>query len=331
MNSARAIILFLVVLLVPAAAANGVEVRVDWPAAENATEPMPRSAAIDIGFNKAVHLTALDLLPGALDPERSELLSSYLAPRAGEYVLSYSEEGVVHDPARTLVMNVDVNRQALKSTLKRIGVYYTVDEFRNFDLRLSGGAQAYWEELGRLTTLSGLTVEDGSEPRLHLSLTDNATLMGTLSAGDREWTAYSGNLEGLWADLWGQWFTLPEAEEGLFQAAVLTVSGWYSPEGVRAFVQKMSGWERELESAVLTEVEMLPDGIKAKWLVRYRDERALEERLSSYLYDRGLGFEFEDVPVEQEELPSELEKFPADREELPAEREEGEKTNPEST
>jgi hypothetical protein len=334
MNSARTIILFLMVLLIPAAAAKGVEVRVDWPAVENATEPMPRSAAIDTGFNKAVHLTALDLLPGSLALERSKLLYSYLEPRAGEYVLSYSEEGVVHDPARTLVMNVDVNRQALKDTLKRIGVYYTVDEFRNFDLRLSGGAQAFWEELGRLTTLSGLTVEDGSQPRLHLSLTDNATLMGTLSAGDKEWIAYSNNLEGLWADLWGQWFTLPEAEEGLFQAAVLTVSGWYSPEGVRAFVQKISGWERELESAVLTEVEMLPDGIKAKWLVRYRDERALEERLSSYLYDRGLGFEFEDVPSEKKEESagdeSPVEDELPDEEEFPAGDRENEKTNPES-
>lgn len=301
MSSARNTIFILLFFSLSVLAARASEVRVDWPDAENATEVVSRSEALDIGFNKAVYGAALELLPGSLNENRSQYLYSYLAPRAGEYVLSYSEVGVVRDPSRTLVLDVSVNRQALKETLKRLGVYYTINAFQPFDLRLSGGAQAYWEDIGRMTTLSGLTIEDGSEPRLHLELGEDGLLIGTLTAGDKEWMASSKDVEKLWIELWGSWFTRPEVDAGVFQESILVVSGWYSPEGVRAFNKLLGSWEQELESAVLTEAEMLPDGIKARWRVRYMDRRGLEERLSAYLADRGLAFEFQEDLLEKTE------------------------------
>lgn len=296
MSASRNILPLLVVLVLSVAAVKAAEIRVDWPEAENATEVLSHSDVIQAGFVKAVNQEALDLLPGTIPPPRAALLGAYLAPRSGDYILSYSEIGVRRDPTRTMVLDVAVNRPALKQALKRLGVYYTVTEPQPFDLRLSGGAQAFWEELGRLTLLSGLEIEDGSEPRLLLELGENATLTGTLTAGDRSWSAKSTEMEPLWVELWGKWFTRPEAEAGVFQESILTVTGWFASDGVRAFDQLIASWEQDVESAVLTEVRMLPDGITAKWRVRTLDRRALEERLNEFLPERGLSFELTAAP-----------------------------------
>jgi hypothetical protein len=299
MNSARKITCLLVVLLLSVAAGRTAQVRVEWPETRNATEIMSRPEALQAGFVKAVNEASKDILPGVLEPEREILLNEYLASRAGDYVLSYSEIGVERDPLRTLILDVDVNRPALKRTLKKLGIFYTVDEPQSFDLRFSGGAQAFWEDLGRLTTLSGLTIQDGAEPRLRLSLGDNATLTGMLSAGEREWVSRSKDVEKLWVELWGKWFTRPEAEAGVFQESVLVITGWYATDGVRDFDHRLATWEQEVESAVLTEVKMLPEGITARWTIRTLDKDALTERLAAYLTDRGLSYDFEDVAAEE--------------------------------
>jgi hypothetical protein len=285
----------LAVFVLSVAAVKAAEVRVDWPDAENATEVLSHSDVVQAGFVKAVNQEALAILPGEITPARTKLLANYLAPRAGGYILSYSEIGVDPAPTRTLVLDVTVNRPALKQSLKRLGVFYTVDRPQPFDLRLSGGAQAFWEDIGRLTMLSGLEVEDGADPKLSLSLGEDETLTGTLTSGERTWTAQSTEMEPLWVDLWSKWFTRPEAEEGVFRESRLVVTGWFSPDGVRAFDKLLATWEQEVESTELADVQMLPDGITARWKVRTLDRALLEDRLSEYLPGRGLSYVLEDV------------------------------------
>ncbi|WP_461210975.1 hypothetical protein [Desulfocurvus sp. DL9XJH121] len=75
----------------PQALARVVEVPLAAPTETPAAAPLTRDQARDEGFRRAVFAEALDILPGTLAPRRAELLRDHLAPKAGEYVLSYSE------------------------------------------------------------------------------------------------------------------------------------------------------------------------------------------------------------------------------------------------
>jgi len=328
--------------------ARMVEVR--WFPEDEQAEVRTRDDARAVGFKLAVHQEALDLLPGALSEARSNLLYTYLAPKAFEYVLSYSEaaakSGAAPAPAavpatgdapaaegagtpsltpgaaaapaaapRVLRMEVAVNRTALKTVLKRAGVYFTVSASQPYDLSLLGAAAGAWDEIGKLQTLSGLAVRSGVEPLLEINavMTEpsekeqkdglkQAALMwsGKLTAEGRTWSAENRSLDEVWFSLWGGFFTRPGAEAGTVERLPLAVSGWYAPDGVQAFDKELAAWDDVVESAQLREVFMLPDGIAAVWSVRTLDRARLRQKLEQSLPGRGLAWDFSDQPERRE-------------------------------
>ncbi|GAB6178222.1 hypothetical protein JCM16814_31130 [Desulfobaculum senezii] len=277
------------------------EVSVAWrPDAEDAVITS-RSGALQAGLGRAVVQDALSLLPGELDEERVNMLRQRLLDKAWDYVLSYSERGldVTEDEQgtmKTLRLDVTVNRPALKKELKRLGVFYTVATPQAFDIHLTDGASDAWDDLGRLQRFTGVRVRSGASPLLQISRDAEGVWTGRLSQDDDFWIEADKGLTLMWDRLWGHFFTRPGADAGLVSSLTLIIQGWYAPDGAKAFDAELRSWDKALESADLTEVHMLPDGIAATWRVATLDREALKARLDEYLPPRGLSYSFDALP-----------------------------------
>lgn len=314
--------MWLTIGLAAAPAAWARSVSVTWTeGAANATV-RDRAGALQSAFRTAVFREAMDILPGPIDEERQSLLWDFLADRSGDWVQSYSETGRSEQPApepsrdteaapqagpvRTVTLDVQVNRAAVKQALRRIGVYYTTAAPWPFELRLSGDAGEAWVQLGDLQRLTGLVAGEGVEPVLSLSrqaasapqgqeaakdgeeAAPSTVWSGSLLVDGNEWTAWGPDLATVWFDLWGRFFSRPEVEAGLVRTTVLVMDGWFTPDGVRAFDAVLRGWESEVEEATLVGLTATAGGMEARWLVKTLDAQTLERRLAAYAPDRGL-------------------------------------------
>lgn len=275
---------------------------------QNESGPLSRSEMLQTAFRKAVLDEALDILPAVPAQDRVALLADYLAPRSDQYVLSYAELAdetstlpgnatVAADVAR---YNVDVNRDALKSELQSIGIFYTVGSSFFYDLRLGENASAGWTDIGAMQRLSGLRVKSGTMPVLFLEQSEDGLWVGTLEGTSREWRGVDKDLRALWVELWRGFFARPEIEKGLFESVEIEISGWFTPDGVRAFDEVLNSWDKAVENAVLTFMGMTPTGISARWTVKSIDRVTLMDRLDAYLPPRGLRFGFGEEAVTEE-------------------------------
>jgi hypothetical protein len=273
-------------------------VEVHWTPGAEGDAPATREQARAAAFRDAVLAEAADLLPGALSAPRQELLRQHLLPRAADYVQSYAEaaapEAALAAPqgATALRLDVTVNRPALRRTLQRMGVYYTVRAPRDYDLALEGEAGASLDEIARLQELSGLRVRRGVQPLVALSRdAQDGSWTGRLDQDGQSWTARGAALADVWFELLGHYFSRPGAEAGVVDQVALTVRGWSAADGVKAFDAELGSWDGLVEGRVLTRVLLLPEGVAGVWTVRTLDPEALGRRLAQTLPPRGLAWE----------------------------------------
>ncbi len=286
--------------LVWAAPAQAAQVSVAWSAASNATLHN-RNEAMAKAFSDAVAAEALALLPAPLAPERAALLAEWLAPRAGQYVQSYSElsNAVVNEETQ-LGLEVKVDRTALRRVLQSLGVYYTAAAPKPFALNLAGEAAAHRAEVGRLESLAGLTPTEGASPQLTLQALGKVWT-GKLVSPAGAWESTGQTLDAVWLDLWGHHFARPEAQAGVLDSMILRVEGWFAPDGVRDFDNDLRGFEG-VETAVLDRVILTPTGTAALWRVRTPTPASLRTRMEAYISGRGLKYTLESpaqAPAEQ--------------------------------
>ncbi|UIJ38613.1 hypothetical protein LWC08_03315 [Desulfobaculum bizertense] len=292
----------LCVLCLSVESAMAREVSVTWqPDLEDSTI-RTKADALKSGFSQAIFDEAVALLPGTLSEARAALLREQLDARASGAVVGYSELGIesIQDEQgqsiKTLKLDVNVNRSALKKLLKRLGVYYTVNEQQPFTLELVGDSYDAWDQLGQLQELTGVRVRSGASPVMTLSKEEGGVWSARMSHDGREWSELGKDLSKVWVNAWAGFFTRPEAGASMVSGVSLVISGWYAPDGPKAFQQVLSSWEQELDSAVLAHVDMLPDGLVATWRVKTLDREALSRKLDAYLAPRGLRYNFEVLP-----------------------------------
>ncbi|MGE4299821.1 MAG: hypothetical protein AB7E47_17520 [Desulfovibrionaceae bacterium] len=248
------------------------------------------------GFQQAVLLEALAVLPVQPDEARRTLLTEYLDTVAKDFVSSFSEAGAAGKDAALL--DVTVNRGLLKKRLQEIGVYYTVIEPRQYNLMLTGATPDAWDVLGRLQALSGLQVETGAMPSLsleHVATADGPVWQGVLHTDKADYPGQDKSLDVLWFALWKHYFSRPELDNVAAQTVVLHVEGWYAPDGVDAFDRLLRGWDEAVFEAVLEGVSMRAAGLAATWRVKLRSKDALEQRLQDFLPSRNLTYAVADA------------------------------------
>ena len=253
--------------------------------------PLTKNEVQQKGFQQAVLLEALAMLPSQPDEARRILLKDHLDGEAREYVSSFSEAGAAG--ADAALLDVTVNRGLLKKHLQELGVYYTVAAPRQYNLVLTGATPDAWDVLGRLQALSGLQVEAGAMPSLaleHVSTAQGPMWQGVLHTDKADYPGQDKSLDVLWFALWKNYFSRPEIGDVAAQSVLLEVEGWYAPDGVDAFDRLLRGWDEAVFEAVLEGVTMRSSGIRAVWRVKIRSKEGLEQRLQEFLPSRNLTY-----------------------------------------
>lgn len=69
---------------------------------------------------------------------------------------------------------------------------------------------------------------------------------------------------------------------------LLTVGGWFNPDGVQEFDSVLRGWVGAVTEAHLLDMDMESSGVSATWDVQPADLALLQSRLRAYLPERGL-------------------------------------------
>ncbi|MFW5487051.1 MAG: hypothetical protein ACNI3A_01265 [Desulfovibrio sp.] len=270
------------------------QVTVFLPYEKGASSVKQEGELKDLGFVEAVYTEALGLLPGQLGELRGRYLKEFLAPRAGHFVLSYSQGAVVKkEEGAQATMDVRVNRGALKSLLQRLGLFNTLQAGMPFTLSFKGPMPEDIGQLNHLQVLSGVVPDTTSQPDLEVStrLADGKTIWrARLVSGEDFWEAAGPNLDDVWYRVWSGFFSRKATTLESRAELPLTVSGWFFPEGASAFDQVLASWDPLVSHRTLQNVNLNGVGVSARWSVAFSDRNELEARLAEYTHSRGLSF-----------------------------------------
>ncbi|NDV19787.1 hypothetical protein GO013_10180 [Pseudodesulfovibrio sp. JC047] len=289
-NILRIGVVLTVVLFQSLALAGTVDV---FRATEETVSPMKmRSEAMAEGFALAVVDEALLMLPD-LDFLRAEALKMYFTGRAEPYVQGYkllSSKEV--DGGLSMRIDVRVNRRTLRDQMKRMGLFETV--------QTPLSASVVWPEniskddmavLQELVTLTGLELEETVFPAFSLEYTKENAYKGRLVLENREWLSINKDLAVVWVDVWSRYFGQSQSKATAPKMNLLTISGWFSPDGVLEFDRVLRGWESAVQEAKLVDMDMQPTGVGATWDVTILNRDRLDMLLQSFLPQRGLMFQ----------------------------------------
>jgi hypothetical protein len=290
-----ALVWLLVVLVLPAEAAQRVEV--SWPLAPDQKEMDVRDEAMHAGFLQGVVQQVGELLAAPMDSDQAELFRAYMQERVADLVTGYSVLKMVRvdePPALDLVLSVTLNVPEIKNHLKELGILYTCTDPVATTMTLSGVNGTDWQRLEELKTLTGVMVifsgqqADTDGVDLQIVKSDASAWRGELTAFDKRFSSRGRSLDEVWIALWKEYFKLDRVVAGTFHTVRFKVDGWYVPEGVSYFDTLLPTWKKLVEQADLVKIEMGAESLGGLWEVRTRDVLVLRARLERFLADKGL-------------------------------------------
>lgn len=283
---------FLMCLMIFPSMAGAGTVDVFRPVEENVSPMEMRTRAMAEGFALAVLDEAQVMLPG-LDALRAEALKMYLTGHVKPYIQGYkllSSKEV--DEGLEMRMDVRINKRTLRNGLKKLGLFQT--------LKSPLVASVAWPEdisgdemavLQGLITMTGLELEDGTYPAFFLEYTKEKAYKGRMILDNREWLSINKDLAVVWVDLWARYFDQSQSKIAPAKTQLLTISGWFSPDGILEFDRVLRGWDSAVQEARLVEMDMQPTGTGATWDVNILNRDRLDMLLQSFLPQRGLTFQ----------------------------------------
>jgi hypothetical protein len=250
-----------------------------------------RSEALNMALQQGVFQEAEELLRGRLDDGRRSLLRNMLAAKASGYVLGYAEMGYESTEwGAVLLMEVRVNRQALRGFLQGLGVYYTLDQTVGYALETESLTPEDAAVVQDMEILSGLRQDGADSPVLRLTRIADEQWQGSLDFQGMVWLGQDQDLEQLWAALWSNYFTLDQIRQGFEDRLFLTTQGWGGTVDVLGFDQVLRGWDLLADAVEMVGVSLRPEGVEARWSVTTMDRSGLESRLISVLQDMNISF-----------------------------------------
>jgi len=284
-------------LLTAWSAAFAGQVQVFEPAAEGVSQPELREKARSQGFAQAVLDEADVMLSGKLSKERAVLFREYLTGHAEPFIQGYKvvsfqdfSEGL------SLTMDVRVDRRTLRNSLGSMGFFATLSHPQSATVVWPGDLTD--EELlalHHLISLTGIAPAEGASPVFTLERGDEKGIYRCrLSYDGEEWLAVNGDMAQAWFTLWPRFFNRPVAKAARAGGESLTVSGWFSADGVLEFDRVLHGWDAAVQNAQLVEMDMQPSGAGATWTLSVVNRKRLETQLNAFLPQRGLSFHLTD-------------------------------------
>ncbi len=149
-------------------------------------------------------------------------------------------------------------------------------------------------EINELSVLYGLrnatVADDGSAVLFSVNHVSKKRWTGELQSSMGKWAASGSSMERVWRDLWERYFGSENVDALTNPKALLVVNGWFSPEGVREFGNKLKTWDSAVQEVELLDVEMKPTAVSACWSLEVSDQWVLRGYLNDYQPPRGLSF-----------------------------------------
>lgn len=248
-----------------------------------------RATALNRALEQGVFQDAEALLHGKLDESRRSLLHAILADKASEYVLGHEVTG--HEPAvwgAVLLVDVHVNRQALRGLLQSLGVYFTLDRFVGYALATEALKPGDAALIQNMETLSGLRQDGSASPALRLSRTSSGEWQGILDFEGLVWSGQAQDLLQLWAALWGDYFKVDRVRQGFEDRLVLITQGWGGAVDVLGFDQVLRSWDLQVGTVEMVGMSLRPRKVEAQWIITTMDRAGLEAVLAPALQDRNI-------------------------------------------
>ncbi len=253
-----------------------------------------RSEALNMALQQGVFQEAEELLRGRLDGDRRTLLRNMLAAKASGYVLGYAEMGYESTEwGAVLLMEVRVNRQALRGFLQALGVYYTLDQAVGYALETGALTPEDAAAIQDMEILSGLRQDGADSPILRLARIADEQWQGSLDFQGMVWFGQDQGLSQLWAALWSNYFTLDQIRQKFEDRLFLTTQGWGGTVDVLGFDQVLRGWDLQADTVEMVGVSLRPEGVEARWSITTMDRSGLESRLISVLQDMNIDHSIE--------------------------------------
>lgn len=284
--------MLLVMVMFWAAVAQASEVRVFKPVEAGVNPSDQRQQTLQLGFEEAVFQTALKLLPAQLSESRAVVLREHLDSVADSYVLGYKE--VVTTPSSeglTMVVDVDVNRRALREALERMGLFHTVGTTLNVNLIAESTlTQEDLETLSKLRVLTGVAPAYTPLPEMRIGREPDGPVRGILHTASGNWSALDTDIRTVWFHLWERYFVSASATSSGSRSEVLSVNGWFTSDGANEFDNMLRTWEGELRDVRLIDMDLATEGVTARWEVGIINRGALVSKLETYLPSRGLSY-----------------------------------------
>ncbi|WP_272699942.1 hypothetical protein [Desulfovibrio sp. Fe33] len=269
------------------------QVQVFEPAAEGVSQPELREKARSQGFAQAVLDEASVMLSGKLSKERTALFKEYLAGHAEPFIQGYKVVSFQNTPeGLDLTMDVRVDRRTLRDSLGSMGLFATLSQPQPATVVWPGDlADEELLALHHLIALTGIAPAEGVSPVFTLERGDEKGVYRCrLSYNGEEWLALNGDMAQAWFTLWPRFFNRPVAKAARGGGESLTVSGWFSADGVLEFDRVLHGWDSAVQNAQLVEMDMQPTGAGATWTLTVVNRNRLETQLNAFLPQRGLSF-----------------------------------------
>lgn len=284
------LVLLFLLTLTPVSTYAGQTVTVRMEAGQGSALSV-KERARDAAFVQACMQEATSILRHDLEPDRRDLLEDFLRPKAGQFVLSYSDRSFEKQGSEYVLRTmVNINAAELKRQLKSLGVYYTAETKWPYTLKTSGFGVEDLEHVLNLQLLTGLEPQADAPLKLQLEKMGDDYWRSVLIDDTSQWQGEGRNLEDAWYKVWGQFFSRAEVQSLMAQSFVLRIKGWTTTEGVAAFSALLHDWDGVVDLATIVTLEYKPDGLVGVWAVRTVDVGGLETRLTSYTRDRGLTY-----------------------------------------
>lgn len=263
-----------------------------------------RDKAVSQAFAQALLSESVRMIPGSLSSERSEALKITLGKRYEEYISGYKDMDVQQgEDGVSVRIDVNVNRKSLRAALKKMGMFVPVGKTVFTDILISNEKYTLNEErqakqneqINTLTALYAIqnatTAEnDDSVAEFSVRHVSKKRWSGELKSSYGKWFASGTSLETVWRNLWERYYGSQNVDVLMNPKAVLVVSGWFNPEGVREFGRKLKSWDSAVQEVQLLDVEMKPTAVSASWSLEVSDQWVLRSYLNDYLPPRGLNF-----------------------------------------
>ncbi|OGR40347.1 MAG: hypothetical protein A2051_07910 [Desulfovibrionales bacterium GWA2_65_9] len=272
-----------------------------------------RQQAQERAFAEAVYQTAWRLLPTPLPAPRAELLRKFLTPRATDLVQSYHETAPAKPtasdatekappakaststtaekaPAAHLVleMDVEVNRAAISDHLTRLGLMAGPKHPGVYAVRLGQGVtEADLKPLSDVFLLQGLARMALAPVQVSLERVPQGYLKAVLWAGAKSFVTDGQDLNQVWLDLWGKYFSAREQQPGGL-GRPLEVSGFSQVDALLEFTKTLQSWDDCLREVQLSVIDLRPGNSTGRWTARLTNPERLDARLNGYLPSRKL-------------------------------------------